>query len=248
MFGVPTYDLVYAPVPKTGCTSLKRALYRLEHGVDYAGTAPDGTEATLHEAFPSHPFDARDFAQVETPWLFAVVRDPAERVLSTWSERVMGTGRLEQVNARREGTGITRILRRVTGGTGAANVLDPRPTLDQFVLNLDHYADAYPGAVGHHVQSVDWFLGPDLSIYDRIYRLDEMEQLQTDLRDRTGQADFTIGRNNASPEAYKATLDDLSDIAFDTLMTRLAPEYDLLKDWFERPRRDNRNTQQTGTI
>lgn len=247
VFVVPTYNLVYAAVPKAACTSLKRAMYRLEHGTEFRGVETNGKRLGLQQAFPTTRFERGDFAQLDDPWLFAVIRDPAERVLSTWSERVMGAGRLEIANDRRMGSGLARIMRKVTGGMGAQPMLDPRPTLDQFVLNLDHYAATYP-AVAHHVQSASWFLGPDLGIYDRIYTVRELDQLQTDIRARTGVADFTIPHRNASPKAYRATIDDLSDAAFDALMTWLAPEYDFLGQWVDMPRRDQRNTQQTGTI
>lgn len=247
VFVVPTYNLVYAAVPKAACTSLKRAMYRLEHGVEFRGVERDGKRLGLQQAFPTTRFERGDFVQLDDPWLFAVVRDPAERVLSTWSERVMGAGRLEIANDRRMGSGLTRIMRKVTGGTEAKQMLDPRPTLDQFVLNLDHYAAAYP-AVAHHVQSASWFLGPDLGIYDRIYTMRELDQLQADIRTRTGVTDFAVPHRNASPKAYKVTIDDLSDAARDALMTWLEPEYDLLSGWFTPPRRADLNTQQTGTI
>jgi hypothetical protein len=247
VFVVPTYDIVYAAVPKAACTSLKRAMYRLEHGTAFTGEVRNGRRLGLQQAFPTTRFDRGDFAQLSDPWLFAVIRDPAERVLSTWSERVMGAGRLQVANDRRMGKGLTRIMRRVTGGMGAQPMLDPRPSLDAFVLNLDHYASAYP-AVAHHVQSASWFLGPDLGAYNRIYTMAELDRLEADIRARTGVADFAIPHRNASPKAYRATIDDLSDAAHDSLMTWLAPEYEFLGQWFDMPRRDQRNTQQTGTI
>lgn len=244
---VPAYNLVYAAVPKAACTSLKRAMHRLEHGAEFAGTMRDGRRLGLHQTYPGTRFDRADFAHLDDPWLFAVIRDPAERVLSTWSERVMGARRLEIANARRAGQGITRLVRRVTGGMGAAQALDPRPTLEHFVLNLDHYVAAYP-AVAHHTRSVGWFLGADLDVYDRIYRMDELDRLEADLRERTGVADFTLPHRNASPKAFRATIDDLSDAAFDKLMTWLAPEYDLLSQWIDMPGCAQSNMQQTGTI
>lgn len=245
VFVVPTYNLVAAVVPKAACTSLKRALYRLEHGVDYAGTAPDGTRKGLQNAFPTTAFDADDFAQLDTPWTVAVIRDPAQRVISTWAERIMGAGRLEAEAIQRNGQGITRLIRRAQGLV--AGRLETHPSLDHFVLNLDHYAQN-SRAVAHHIAPATRYLGEDLDRYDRIYRVDELDQLQADIRDRTGRGDFTIPHANPSPQAFRATIDDLSDAAFSQLMARLAPEYDRLAKWIAQPTRADRNTRQTGTI
>jgi len=248
---VRRYNVAYVPVPKAACTSLKRAMYRLEHGKDFAGEMRNGRKVGIQRAYPTRPFTPAALEGLKDPFTFAVLRDPAERVLSTWSNRVMQRGRLEVENQRkldRLFAGRWRRLGQRFGlGGQAPSLLNPRPDLNDFVLNIEAYSRS-SAAVRHHTRSVADFLGPDLSVYNRLYRVQDMPALEADIRDRTGLDTFAVPRTNVSPPEYRAGIADLSDAAFDKLMTWLEPEYELLSQWFTPPRRDQLNTQQTGTI
>lgn len=249
---LPAYRIAYTPIPKVACSSIKRAFYEVKYGEPYD---PRHLRVRLrggrvHGVFPSTPFDPRAFAGLDGWWTFAVVRDPAARILSTWADKVMGREGLRKTemphvrDLRSLGLRLRGEVRRMTRRGRVARTLPLRPTLDEFVLRLDAYQAGFR-VIEEHTRPAGYYLGPDLSVHAAIYRIEELAKLEEALSARLGQR-IEFPKVNVSNKGLKPTVDDLSDVAFQALMDRLAPEYELLAAYYPRPTRPANDMNQTG--
>jgi len=233
---IQAYHLAYQPIPKVACTSLKQAWFGLEFGAPYAKAHPRVRRArgSVHRIYPSRRFKAREFARLADYWTFAVVRDPAQRVLSAYSSKVLKRDMLTRHAAERRGA-MGRVRSALRGDRRAARDLPLRPALDQFVLRLDEYRAAF-GVIRDHTQPAGYYLGTDLSVFDEVFAIEDMPRLEAEISARSGKP-FHVPERNKSPDALKVTVSDLSPEAFDSLMDRLAPEYELLARFYTPPSR-----------
>ncbi len=78
------YPLFYLQITKCGCTFLRNLLYYLDHDALH----PDSTRIHAHEAdFLKADRIPRRFLR-ESPYLFAVIRDPVDRFLSLYFDKL----------------------------------------------------------------------------------------------------------------------------------------------------------------
>src|SRR5204863_9345498 len=92
---------------------------------------------------------------------FTVVRDPIERLLSAYSNRVLQHDELSEA--------------RLRYGQADAN-LTPRPGIGVFIDNLEQYRAA-DESIRHHTEPLTYFLGDDPTYYNRIYGMSEIGEL-----------------------------------------------------------------------
>ncbi len=146
---------------------------------------------------------------------FTVVRDPLKRLLSLYTDRII---------KRRDLSRCKTILR------GQADLaIDPDP--DYFFENFDAYVRA-SSVVKHHGLPMEVFTGTDLTVYDRIYRIEELGALAKDLAKVTGKTP-TLKRRNQSKS--KLDFSDLGKQAKEVLRQRLTPEYEHLSEFYPVP-------------
>lgn len=249
---LPTYRVAYTPIPKVACSSIKRALYEVKFGQAYD---PRHLRVRLaggrvHGVFPSRKFDPAAFGRLDGYWKFAVVRDPASRIISAWSDKVMGREGLAKselppvTSLRSLGLRLRAGARRMMRRGRVARTLPLRPTLDEFVLRLDAYQAGFH-VIEEHTRPAAYYLGPDLSVHDAIYRIEELDDMQAALTARLGRR-FNLPRVNTATKRLKPTVNDLSESAFNALMERLAPEYALLAAYYPRPDRSANPMNRTG--
>lgn len=98
---------------------------------------------------------------------FALTRDPVRRFLSMYSNRVLHHGELAEDSPR-----FDRV--------GAAG-LAPTPEINVLVDRLEAYCQTQ-GSIAHHSRPMMEFLGPDLSVYDRIADLAEINTIIDELK------------------------------------------------------------------
>lgn len=215
-----THRIAYFPVPKVACTSLKRAMYAIENGKDF-NTAEFGG-LTLQQSFPTKDFDPAWLNDLDGYWRYAVVRDPVKRVVSAYNNKIGNWSR--QIAAALDNP--KRRDRLLAAG------IAPRPSLSEFAEKLEIYRRHFR-PIRHHTDSFHVFLGPDLSRFDAIYRIEEMERLREDLSARIGQqVQFT--RSNTSKRRDR----NLTPKAVDALLAYTAPDYHLLSDFYQMPTPD----------
>lgn len=94
-----TFPIRYLVIPKCGCTFVKNLLWRLDHGTNYAN--PPRIHEKTRDFARAADFDL-DLAAVRAEdYSFVILRDPIDRFLSLYSDKVVGEGYRKFVPLRR---------------------------------------------------------------------------------------------------------------------------------------------------
>ena len=148
---IPGTDIVYFPVPKVACTSLKRLVYEIINDQAFEATR----DSNIHIIFPSEPLtQPLEFDSGVTRRL-AVVRDPVGRLISAYRNRVVFHRELER-------KGVQQRLSQIG--------LTSEPSITQFVANLKDYQWAAP-SIYHHTRPIVDYLGNKADCFDHIFDL-----------------------------------------------------------------------------
>ena len=207
---IQAHKIAYMAVPKVACSSIKAALCAIDANSDIPKAEIAASFDKLHIQYPTKRFRLHRWEMYKDCWRFAAVRDPLKRLLSVYTDRK------EQKND----------LFRSPRLRNSQLSKDPDP--NYFFENLHEYS-ALSSVIKHHVLSTRIFLGPDLSRYNRIYRIEDLDQLATDVSRRI-DAPFTIPRMNKSQHHLSAN--DLSKKARKVIHDHLAVDYQLLSDFY----------------
>lgn len=222
--------IAYFMVPKAACSSIKTCLHGLETGQAH-DRSKDGP---IHRLYRTTGFEPADADRSNGMWTFAVVRDPVKRILSTWSNKLEIIGRYEKQRGQILSGSLAALSRRLLGRPDSHDGLSLRPGLDEYCLNLRDYRQSFQ-VIRHHTHDHAHFMGPDLDMFDRIYRIEDLSELEADLTDRLGR-EVRLPKENSS--SRKATPDMLSDAAFAALLDYTASDYAYLSDFYRPPLRN----------
>jgi hypothetical protein len=208
------YPIAYHPTPKVACTSIKLALFELECRRRFERLPnEDGILTDIHNSWRvTHPFTPAPSA--ESYYKFAVVRDPLDRFLSAYANRVVEYGELNEAN-----------LTNLKGGLAR---LTPNPSLSEFIASLDLYRAA-SAPIRHHTDPQTLFIGKDLSYYNRIFRFCELNQIPEAL-------DRAVGAKMALPHEQRGGLkipkSELSPHERRTVLEFYTQDYSILQDYY----------------
>jgi hypothetical protein len=215
---VDAYDIAYMALPKAACSSVKRALAQIDPDVE----VPEKTGTmTWHKIYPTMRFRPHRWeAQAAGKWRFCVVRDPARRLMSCYTDIVL------KRNAVKDSPRVRR-----------NRDLPNAPDMSTFFRRIWDY-EAHSSNIKHHTLPAWLFLGQRLhSNYDRIFRTTEMDDLGQDLSLRSGQP-VQMPHANATQlegDVPKPRIEDLDGAAIDTIREYLDREYDYLSAFYENP-------------
>ena len=118
--------LAYFPVPKVANTSIKHALHQASHGDPYTGEiSEDGARIHIHKKYKTSFWKNSFIDETERFVRFCIVRDPVDRLLSTYRNRVVHYKELS----------TDKIKPEVFQEYGVS----PDPSIDEFIANLETY-------------------------------------------------------------------------------------------------------------
>ena len=147
------HKVLFMPVPKSGCTTVKKLLWYMDSGFY--------TDKNIHGSNPTKEFkEVSDIIRdknLDGYHKFCVVRDPVDRLISAYNHRVLMLGEIRDCEQVRNTLNLPN-----------------EPTFQQFVNRLNDYKDKSE-VIKHHVQPMCDFLGEDPEIYDRIYKMSEID-------------------------------------------------------------------------
>ena len=213
---LPEFKVAYFSIPKSASTSMKLVLYEAREGVPWQKELD-----RVHPQFPTVPLRPADIAATDGWWRFTIVRDPIQRLLSSFGNRVHFHRDIERE--------VERHWRRKLAFRTKYRDLRRRPTPDEFFERLHRYQE-FSYSIWHHTTSVTRFIGDDLSIFDRIYRIDNIPQLEEDLADRLGRQ-ITLPREQT--DGMKVKFDDLGAAARKAVIEATREDYGLLAQYFD---------------
>jgi len=195
------HKLAFFPMPKVACTSISYLLYEIING-------------TSHESGNIHSYFKAGSAELNLDryadyFKFVVVRDPVERFISGFRNRVLYHQEIDVIAPPSESSAIAQ-------------------DINAFALNIRaQITDAKSSMI--HFETQRQRLGEDLGIFDHVSTIKEIPELVQELSKRTGRK-LTMGHYQTG--GPKLGLEDISDKALDHLIEFYQPDYDLLSDYY----------------
>lgn len=213
-----THRVAYFPVPKAACTTIKHAMHELENGKAFR--RKDYQKRPVQMVYPTQDFAPVQLEGLDTYWKIAVVRDPAKRIISAYANKITKW--------------YPRIERRMKTAEGrdvllADGILETLPTINEFLVRIEAYRRHFK-PIKHHMDPFSTFLGPDLTVFNHIYPIEQMEQLRLDIGHRTGK---TLEFRHANRSTIK--MDPIEPEAFKALIEYCRLDYDLLAGFYTAP-------------
>lgn len=210
--------LIYIPIPKNACSSIKHALHQIEFDreFDYDYHEEWGY-IDIHDYYKKRAsaFTGKGTLGRDNRFLkFAIVRDPVKRIISCYRNRVVTLGDLYKTENEVRNRGLSL-----------------EPDINTFILKLEEYRDANK-TIEHHSRPQYEFLGGSLDYLDRIFTIREMDQLIQMLREY--KPDLEMKEEKSGGVSYG--LKDLSPEALDKALTFYEKDYELLSDYFSKKR------------
>lgn len=207
------WSIGYQAIPKVACTSIKEAIFRLVMMEPFS-QAVGGGAAHIHSYF-----DQREQDVTQADWRFLVIRDPVQRFLSGYSNRVLHHRELSR-----------DYLARLASSLGLNMDNFPfDPSLDEFVEKFDFYCRV--PTIRHHFRPIGEFVAP-LSAFSRVYAFEELSVLAEDISNRTGQ-DFSIPHSQRGGQ--KLRREQVSPSTMKRLLDIYSGDYDILRDYYSPP-------------
>lgn len=197
---------------------MKLALWKLKTGSDWAGD-PD----RVHREFPTFPIKPEELAAPEGYFSFTIVRDPVKRLLSSYGNRVHFHRDLYKAVPKHRGQRWVWRLRH--------RGVDLLPDADKYFSDLKLY-QSLSHSIWHHTAGVRTFIGDDLSRFDRIYKIEEIDRLEKELSAHTRTRVVLPREQTSGP---KLEYSDLSLDARKAVKKSTEEDYDFLAEYFQPP-------------
>ena len=214
VIAIAAHKIAYMAVPKAACTSVKAALMTIDPDKEPPQKLDAAAILAIHRAYPTMRFRPHRWREYEGWWRFTVVRDPLKRLMSVYTDRVVGRSELHNSPKMRAQSALPK---------------DPEP--DFFFQNLPRYI-ALASSIKHHTLPFRLFIGPPPFLYDRIYRVEELPELAEALSQHSGQP-VTIPRLNRSSGPLSP--ETLAPRTLGAIRDFLADDYEKLADFYENP-------------
>ena len=215
--------LAYFDIPKVACTTLKTALWEIENGREFEASPKlpisDRIRNLISDAKAENWLDIHDIdgyrtlsyrlaKEIDIPSDYdriTVLRDPIARFYSAWSNKANWktfSARGELYDLENEG-------------------LAPSPSFPEFLREFERYRAA-SRPVRVHTFPYAWHLGPDLSPYDKRFKLEKMGELEEYLSQRAG-VQVSLPKANRTVASREPL--DLSAPEIDKLIDLTKEEY-----------------------
>ncbi len=205
----------YFPIPKAACTSLKHTMWEIENGRPFEGFRVGDDFVNIHSVHKGYGTVAwREDFRDRGPLLynFSLVRDPVKRVLSCYTNRIMEKNDLKRIDLR----------------VPLPDHVPAEPSVEDFFEYLPEYQKASK-SIDHHTRPALYFLGPDLSFYDRIFGIHELDELADILSDRVGKPVHIPHKQTGGP---KISLNSVSQELQDKVAALYREDYEALSHVF----------------
>ena len=206
-------NLAYISAPKCACTSIKELIFRIENNCNFNKIRDqrgairlqiNGQRHYIHDFYPTIPYTEQPKHILNKLQNFCVVRNPLDRLVSCYRNRVIRYGELKAEK-------IAHL-----------DIDAPSdPDLNQFVQHLDQYIKA--PQIHHHTLPLTHFLGNNKDAYTRIFNLETIQQLPQYLKQHFGHTRPLLHLQTSQTDPK---LDISSNILTSASLQKLKDRYD----------------------
>lgn len=205
-------QIAYFPIPKNCGTSVRHALYKIEHGVDFQPTVRDGRLLELWMRYPAVPFDKVSAQKLSGMQKIIVVRDPAERLISAYRNRIHHYGEVQESDF---------------VSLGIPGSIPRSPDFDTFCRYLGYYRRI--GNILHHTEPQSVFIGNDLNYFDRVFEFEKLDKMEAYLSELSGTS-VSLPRLRADGKPRSEI--SVSDESYERIASYYKTDYSLLNSLY----------------
>lgn len=184
--------VAYFPVPKAANTSMKHLIHGINTGGKFKTRLDDSTGRLhhIHREYKTPKFSTISPEKYRKFFKVAIVRDPVERIVSAWRNRVVHHKELEDAKSARsiEALGLPH-----------------EPSLTEFVDHLEEYRKINRSISVHTAPLTD-FLGSSREYYDLIFDISESRQIEIFFSTLTGEKKELPRKQMGGPPAERREL------------------------------------------
>jgi len=208
-------EIGYLHIPKTASSSIKSGLITLIKGEPHNIKNYQNIHRFFRKRKLLGTIDDLSFK-------FIVIRDPVKRFLSALNNRVYDEKELSEEYLEKKHP-------RIFEAFGFLNI-PFNPNLDQFLQYFKTY-QRIPTIYRHFIK-VKQLVRPykDLSLFDRVYTLKTIKELETDLKDILDLNYHLPKENKARSNKYK--LIDLKEYQLEQIIDWYQEDYQIMEKWF----------------
>lgn len=220
-------DLLYIPIPKNASTQILESLYEVEHGVTFQGSRDDDKWAgNVHfyytDRFP--PKTAPELLELGAGKIATVIRDPIQRLVSAYRNRLIEIRSLEQ----------RRWRCRLLG-------LKTQPQLNEVLNHLGQYQFASP-QFRQHSEPQSLYLRHLWPHLTHVYAIEMLHQFHRELfADKPSRTRKTINRSGGSTSG-----ESIPHTVLQKVVQHYAEDYRLLQRYYSPPGSNNVRDVKTG--
>ena len=223
MIYIADLKILYIPVPKVACTTLKTQLFFLQNGYYFKSIKLGSTISSIHSLSPT--ISQKEWVKkvkpinLENTFKFAVVRDPLQRFLSCYANRVVYHKDMQKPSV------LVDIKK---------HSLDPIPTLDEFIEKFHLYKEISI-SIAHHAAPLTDYLGVDSDFYDKIYDISDIDDLLLpDLAEITYCDNLKpISTQTGGSSKLKLNRSILSDQQINKIQNIYQKDYEVYSSWIK---------------
>jgi hypothetical protein len=169
-------NLAYVPIPKNACTTVKLAFFQLLNDKEFTGAFNN-----IHGKFSYAAVDFERFAADDEHFKFVVIRDPVERFVSAYNNRVKMYRELSKGWFESFSPNVQEIF-----AAFEARSLTFNPEIGEFANHIEDYIELNH-TIRHHFIPQHNFFHSRLDVFDRVYNMGQLPELARDLEARTGE-------------------------------------------------------------
>ena len=217
------FNLAYISAPKCACTSVKELIFRIENNCNFNKIRDNkaairlqinGKRHYIHDFYPTIAYKDQPQQILAQLQCFCVVRNPLDRLVSCYRNRVVRYGELK--SERIANLGIKA---------------PPDPDLTMFIQYLDEYQKV--PQIHHHSLPLTHFLGNKPDAYKRIFNLRNIDQLPSHLKKYFGH---TRKIDQLQTSGKKINLETSTDLlsakAIQQIKNRYSDDFDCFGSYF----------------
>jgi hypothetical protein len=209
--------IAYVPIPKNACTSLKMFFYDLKHNVELKEHF-----TKIHGRFDYWAIDFDRFSEDREYFKFIVIRDPLERFVSAYNNRVKMYRELSKGWFTTNYANADTFLKAFEDRS-----LSFDPDIDEFARRIEDYVELNHTIRHHFIPQHNFFHGRP-EVFDRVYNIRQLSELARDLETRIGQPVSFRNVQETKDVQNPARLSDLNEAALSHIKDFYREDYRVL--------------------